>query len=145
MPWDRWMGNRKMRRRPWVLAVGGRSKRVTSLWVASGWETQPAAAHVVSPRALTLRPNHHSPSTNQYLNKLATILWVKTILFFSASSCELFFFSYHIIGGEMDFSLYTFYEHLDGFHVSYFHAHDVLKHTVSFVSGSLHTNIFFVY
>ena len=45
----------------------------------------------------------------------------------------------------MDFSLYTFYEHLDRFHVSYFHAHDVLKHTVSFVSGSLHTNIFFVY
>lgn len=45
----------------------------------------------------------------------------------------------------MDFSLYTFYEHLDRFHVSYFHAHDVLKHIVSFVSGSLHTNIFFVY
>lgn len=45
----------------------------------------------------------------------------------------------------MDFSLYTFCEHLDRFHVSCFHAHDVLKHTVSFVSGSLHTNIFFVY
>lgn len=58
---------------------------------------------------------------------------------------DYFFFLIIFLDGKMDFSLYTFGEHLDSFRVSCFHAHDVLKHTVSFVSGSLPTNIFFVY
>ena len=55
---------------------------------------------------------------------------------------DYFFFLIILLDRKMDFSLYTFGEHLDSFRVSCVHAHDVLKHTVSFVSGSLSTNIF---
>ena len=64
---------------------------------------------------------------------------------------DYFFFLIILLDGKMDFYLYTFGEHLDSFRVSCFHlppyghAHHVLKNTVSFVSGSLPTNIFFVY
>ena len=101
MPWNCWTGNGKMRSWPWVLAVGGKIKE-GDFSVSGQWPGDSAGCSTCSQR-LPLRPNHHSPSTNQYLNKLAVILWVKTILFFNASSCGLFLFSYHIIGWENGF------------------------------------------
>ena len=91
----------RMRSWPWVLAVGGKIKE-GDFSVSVQWPGDSAGCSTCSQR-LPLRPNHHSPSTNQYLNKLAMILWVKTILFFNASSCGLFLFSYHIFGWENGF------------------------------------------
>ena len=98
MPWDCWTGNGKMRSWPWVLAVGGKIKE-GDFSVSGQWPGDSAGCSTCSQR-LPLRPNHHSPSTNQYLNKLAMILWVKTILFFQ---CILmwtisFFLSYYWMG-----------------------------------------------
>lgn len=91
MSWDNWTGNGKMRSWLW----GERSKRVTSLQCPGD-----SAGCSACGQRLPLRPNHHSPSTNQYLNKLAVIPWVKTNFFFQ---CILmwttsFFLSYYWMG-----------------------------------------------